>query len=70
MTPLQGVRQTRHSRKKPSSRVSVSEKKKTGLTPAIRFCDEITKKDDVEEAASYTTIKVKIDRNGTYECVK
>ena len=36
--------ETRHSRK-PSSRVPVG-KKKTRLTPAIRFCDDITKKDD------------------------
>ena len=56
--------ETRHSRK-PSSRVPVVEKK-TGLTPAIRFCDNITKKDDDEEAEiKYTTIKVKIDPNGT-----
>ena len=56
--------ETRYSRK-PSSRVPVGEKKTTKLTPAIRFCDDITKKDDDEEAATYATIKVKINTNGT-----
>ena len=52
--------------KKPTSRVPVGEKK-TGLTPAIRFCDDITKKDhnDDEAEVKYATIKVKIDPNGT-----
>ena len=55
---------TRQS-KKPSSRVPVGDQK-TGLTPAIHFCDNITKKDDDEEAKQkYATIKVKIDPNGT-----
>ena len=57
-----GRSETRHS-KKLSSRVPVS-KKKSGLTPAIRFCEDITKKDDDEEEATLTTIKVKIDPNG------
>ena len=44
--------------------------KKTGLTPAIRFCDDITKKDGDEEAEQkYAIIKVKIDQNGTDDCV-
>ena len=56
--------ETRHSRK-PSSRVPVSEKK-TKLTLAIRFCDDITKKeDDDDEADTYATIEVKIDPNST-----
>ena len=56
--------ETRHSRK-PSSRVPVGEKK-SGVTPAIRFCEDITKKDDEEEAATFATIKkVKIGPNGT-----
>ena len=38
--------------------------KKSGLTPAIRFCEDITKKDDDEEEATLATIKVKIDPNG------
>ena len=55
--------ETRHSRK-PSSRLPVGEKK-SGLTPAIRFCEDITKKDDDEEEATLATIKVKINPNGT-----
>ena len=38
--------------------------KKSGLTPAIRFCEDIMKKDDDEEEATLATIKVKIDPNG------
>ena len=58
--------ETRHSRK-PSSRVPVHENKTGLLTPAICFCDDITKKDeDDEEAETYATIKAKIaDPNGT-----
>ena len=54
--------ETRHSRK-PSSRLPVGEKK-SGLTPAICFCEDIIKNDDDEEEATLATIKVKIDPNG------
>ena len=51
--------------KKPSSRAPINEKK-TGLTLAIRFCDDITKKGNDEEAeVKYATVEVKISLNGT-----